>query len=251
MYLQLGYKLVRSMKHLALALVLANAAGCIIESGDDAASGNLIVTWNLQTLATQSPAPCPLGYDTAAVYSQAVAPHGEPIGDPVINLFNCSDGAGTTSMLVGDTYSETVAIATDDNAVQYATSVPVIVDLTTSPQEVDTPPIYTDGGHFKVAWQLEQAGAMVECFDVPNAASVELTVMGPTGPPIETPPFDCNAGRGYTTGILDGSYTVTVALLDGTGATIAMADPIPSTIMTGPMQGNTITDLHTVTITVP
>jgi hypothetical protein len=30
-----------------------------------------------------------------------------------------------------------------------------------------------------------------------------------------------------------------------------MADPIPSTIMTGPMQGNTITDLHTVTITVP
>jgi len=241
------------MKSLVLALVLANAAGCIIDSSDDTGGANLIVTWNLQMLATQSPAPCPVGYDTAAVYSQQLDSDvdGQPVGDPIIDLFNCSDGAGTTSMLPGVTYSETVAIATDNNALQYATSVPVVVDLLTAPQEVDTPAIYTDAGHFKVAWQLERAGAMVNCVDVPNATSVELTVTGASGPPIETPPFDCNAGVGYTTGVLDGSYTVTAALLDGNGAQIAAADPLGATIMTGPMQGNTITDLHTVTITVP
>ena len=241
------------MKRVVLALLLANAAGCIIDSGESSGGANLIVTWNLQTLATQSPAPCPVGYDTAAVYSQQLDSDvdGAPVGDPIIDLFNCSDGAGTTSMLVGTTYSETVAIATDNNVLQYATSVPVTVGLLTAPQEVDTPPIYTDAGHFKAAWQLQQAGAMVTCTSIPSAASVQLTVQGASGPPIQTPPFDCNAGVGYTTGILDGSYMVTVALLDGNGAPIAMADPIPATIMTGPMQGNTITDLHTVTITVP
>ena len=238
------------MKHLVLALVLAHAAGCIIDSGDDSDGANLIVTWNLQMLATQSPAPCPVGYDTAAVYSQQLDSDvdGAPVGDPIIDLFNCSDGAGTTSMLPGVTYSETVAIATDDNALQYATSVPVVVDLLTPPQEVDTPPIYIDAGHFKVAWQIEQAGAMIDC---PIGSSVALTATGASGPPIGTPPFDCNAGLGYTTGILDGSYTVTVALLDGSASQIAAADPISSTITTSPMQGNTITDLHTVTITVP
>jgi hypothetical protein len=253
MYLRLGINSKLSMRPVVLALMLATAAGCIIDSGESSGGAHLIVTWSLQTLATQSPAPCPVGYDTAAVYSQQLDSdvNGDPVGDPIIDLFNCSDGAGTTSMLQGVTYAETVAIATDNNVLKYATSVPVIVGLATPPQEVDTPPIYTDAGHFKVAWELDRAGAPVNCTDVPNALSVSVTVQGASGPPIQTAPFDCNAGLGYTTGILDGSYTVTVALLDGTGTTIAMADPIPSTIMTGPMQGNTITDLHTVTITVP
>ena len=158
------------------ALVLALFAGCIIDSDDDSSGANLLVTWSLETLATQSPAPCPVGYDTAAVYSQEVDSDGSAIGLPIIDLFNCFDGTGTTSKLSGITYSESVAIATDDNSLQYGTSIPVTVDvLSTQNQEVDTPPIYTDAGHFELSWQLVEAGSNVTCADVPNAFSVQVT----------------------------------------------------------------------------
>src|SRR5262249_53894538 len=158
-------------------------------------------------LATQSPAPCPVGFDAAAVYSQQIDSIGDPIGDPIIDLFNCSDGAGTTSMLPGVMYNESVAIATDDNTVQYATSVPRTVAVLGGMQEVDTPPIYTDAGHFRLDWELDQSGSAVPCESVPNAVSVAVTATSSTGV-VETPPFDCNAGSGFTSGILDGSYTV-------------------------------------------
>ena len=241
------------MKPLVLALILAQAAGCIIESDDDSGGANLLVTWSLQTLATQSPAPCPVGYDTAAVYSQQVDDLGELIGDPIIDLFNCSDGAGTTSELPGITYNETVAIATDDNSLQYGTSIPLTIDVMASQQEVDTPPIYVDAGHFELEWALDQAGTTVMCSDVPNAFSVMVTATDPTNPSgtVVSPPFDCTDPVGYTAGILDGSYTVTVELQDATGAQIGVSDPIDATIMTTAVLGNTVTDLHTVTIPVP
>jgi hypothetical protein len=237
------------MKQLVLALVLAHAAGCIIDSDDDSSGTNLLVTWSLQMLATQSPAPCPVGYDTAAVYSQEVDDQGDALGDPIIDLFNCSDGTGTTSKLTGVTYQESVAIATDDNSLQYAQSIPLTVDVMASQQEVDTPPIYVDAGHFKLDWVFDQAGASVPCADVPNGFSVQLTATGPNGPVVEAP-FDCTDSVGYTGGILDGSYTVTVALQDGTGTQLGVSDPIGATITTTALLGNTITDLHTVTIPV-
>jgi hypothetical protein len=238
------------MKHLVLALVLAHLAGCIIDSDDDSSGANLLVTWSLEMLATQSPAPCPVGYDTAAVYSQQVDDLGNAIGDPIIDLFNCSDGSGTTSMLSGITYSETVAIATDDNSLQYGQSIPLTIDVMASQQEVDTPPIYVDAGHFKLEWTLDQAGATVTCADVPDAFSVQVTATGPSGPVVEAP-FDCTDLVGYTDGILDGSYSVTVALQDAMGDPLGMSDPIDATIATTALLGNTITDLHTVTIPVP
>jgi len=239
------------MKPLVLALVLALFAGCIIDSDDDSSGANLMVTWSLETLATQSPAPCPVGYDTAAVYSQEVDSSGSAVGLPIIDLFNCSAGAGTTSKLSGLTYSETVAIATDDNSLQYGTSVPVTVDvLSAQNQEVDTPPIYTDAGHFALSWQLVHNGSDVSCADVPNAFSVQLTATATSGS-VEAPPFPCGDSSDYTAGFLDGSYTVTVALLAGDGSQLGASDPIDATIATTATMGNTVTNLHTVTITVP
>ncbi|HEY1811111.1 MAG TPA: hypothetical protein VGG74_02075 [Kofleriaceae bacterium] len=238
------------MRQLVPALVLALLAGCIIDSDDDSSGANLLVTWSLETLATQSPAPCPVGYDTAAVYSQEVDSDGSAIGLPIIDLFNCSDGTGTTSKLSGITYSESVAIATDDNSLQYGTSIPVTVDiLSAQNQEVDTPPIYTDAGHFELSWQLVEAGSNVSCADVPNAFSVQVTATDPSGT-TQSPPFPCGDSVDYTSGFLDGSYSVTAALLDATGNQLGVSDPVAATIMTTALQGNTVTDLHTVTIVV-
>jgi hypothetical protein len=237
------------MRRLLLALVLANTAGCIIESDDDSSGANLLVTWSLESLATQSPQQCPVGYDTAAVYSQEVDGSGNAVGDPIIDLFNCSDGQGVTSMLSGVTYLESVAIAVDDNSLQYGTSVPVPVDVMAPEQEVDTLPIYTDAGHFELAWQLTQGGSDVGCGDVPAAFSVQVTSTDASGPTVSAP-LPCTDGSGYTDGVLDGTYTVTVALLDAAGDQLGVSDPSTGTIATTAMQGNTITDLHTVTIPV-
>jgi hypothetical protein len=239
------------MRQLVPALALALIAGCIIDSDDDSSGANLLVTWSLETLATQSSAPCPVGYDTAAVYSQEVDSDGSAIGLPIIDLFNCSDGMGTTSKLSGITYSETVAIATDDNSLQYGQSIPVTTDvLSTQNQEVDTPPIYTDAGHFMLSWQLVQNGSNVTCTDVPNAFSVQVSATDPSGT-TQSPPFPCGDASDYTAGFLDGTYSVTTALLDATGAQLGSSDPQDATIMTTAILGNTVTDLGTVTITVP
>ncbi|HEX4450339.1 MAG TPA: hypothetical protein VH143_05670 [Kofleriaceae bacterium] len=237
------------MRRLLLALVLANAAGCIIQSDDDSTGANLLVTWSLEALSNQIAQQCPVGYDTAAVYSQEIDGSGDAVGDPIIDLFNCSDGQGVTSMLSGITYLESVAIAVDDNSLQYGTSVPVPVDIMAPEQEVDTPPIYTDAGHFELAWQLTQAGDDVGCGDVPDAFSVQVTSTDASGPTVSAP-LPCTDGSGYTDGVLDGTYTVTVALLDATGNQLGVSDPLTGTIATTSMQGNTITDLHTVTIPV-
>jgi hypothetical protein len=237
------------MRRLMLALVAAASAGCIIQSDDDSSGANLLVTWSLESLSTQSPQPCPVGYDTAAVYSQEVDGSGNAVGDPIIDLFNCSDGQGVTSMLSGVTYLESVAIAVDDNSLQYGTSVPVPVDILAPEQEVDTPPIYTDAGHFELSWQLTDGGSEVSCGDVPNATSVQVTSTDASGPTISAP-LPCTDGSGYTDGVLDGTYTVTVALLDAAGNQLGVSDPLTGTIATTTMQGNTITDLHTVTIAV-
>ena len=237
------------MRRLMLALVAAASAGCIIQSDDDSSGANLLVTWSLESLSTQSPQPCPVGYDTAAVYSQEVDGSGDAVGDPIIDLFNCSDGQGVTSMLSGVTYLESVAIAVDDNSLQYGTTVPLAVNVMAPEQEVDTPPIYTDAGHFHLSWQLTQAGSDIGCGDVPTAYSVQVTSTDASGPTVSAP-FDCNAGSGFTDGVLDGTYTVTVALLDATGAQLGVSDPMTATITTTAMAGNTITDLHTVTIPV-
>ncbi|HEY1546454.1 MAG TPA: hypothetical protein VGG28_01470 [Kofleriaceae bacterium] len=231
-----------------LALVLA-AAGCIIQSDDDSSGTNLLVTWSLQSLSTQSPQPCPVGYDTAAVYSQEVDGSDNAVGDPVIDLFNCADGQGVTSTLSGVTYLESVAIAVDDNSLQYGTSVPVPVEVLAPEQEVDTPPIYTDAGHFQLAWQLTQGGSDVGCGDVPSAFSIQVTSTDASGPTVSAP-MPCTDGSGYTDGVLDGTYTVTVALLDGAGNQLGVSDPLTGTIATTAMLGNTITNLQTVTIPV-
>jgi hypothetical protein len=239
------------MKHAALCLlVLAHATGCIIASDDDDDSARITVTWTLQSLATQTAQPCPVGFDTAAVYSQPIDDTDMPIGDATIDLFNCSDGAGVTSQLSSTTYAESVAIATDDNSVQYGTSVPVFVGITATELEADVPPIYTDAGHFELQWQLTAAstGANLMCSDDPDVFSIEVTVDDCAGHVTAEPPFGCADPVGYTAGILDGSYTIIVAATDANGTQLGISDPIEGSIATTATTGNTITDLHVVTI---
>lgn len=220
------------------------AAGCIIDSAQSTTGSNLIVTWSFEALQTQTPGSCPPGFDTAAVSSQQVDLTGSPIGDPIIDLFTCADGAGTTSPLVGDTYVETVSIETENAGATYGTTLPVTVGA--NAQEVDTPPIYTDGGHFHAAWLVSvNGGSAVACLDaLPDAYgyAVQLTATGGAGP-LASPSLVCANGSGYSTGYVNGTYSVMATLVDPSGAPVGSAAAIDGNLATNQTQGNAVTEL--------
>lgn len=220
------------------------AAGCIIDSTQSSTGPNLIVTWSFEALQTQTPAACPPGFDTAAVSSQQVDIDGNPVGDPIVDLFTCADGAGTTSPLTGDMYVETVAIQTDDAGATYGKTLPVTTGA--NAQEVDTPPIYTDGGHFHTSWLVSvNGGSATDCLDaLPDAYgyAVQITATGGAGP-LPSPSLVCANGSGYTTGYVDGTYSVMATLVDSSGSAVGSSAPIDGNIATNQTQGNTITEL--------
>src|SRR5574337_844327 len=49
--------------------------------------------WSIKNVAGTIQA-CPMGFDTAALYSQALDATGQPTGQPIVDLFNCADGTG-------------------------------------------------------------------------------------------------------------------------------------------------------------
>src|SRR5690606_40270428 len=102
------------MKNLVLASLIAlaasQAAGCIITtSGDDdpggpvcpLETGNITANWQIKSAATGTVLGCPAGYHTAALYSQAVNADGTPVGSPIVDLFDCECGTGTTALTPG------------------------------------------------------------------------------------------------------------------------------------------------------
>lgn len=273
----------------ALALACLAGTSCILDSNESGSGAHLMVTWQLASLATNTTAPCPAGFDTAAVYSQPVDDTGANAGDPTIDLFDCSSGYGLTSPIDIDeiqTYVETVSIATDDNSSVYGQTVPMLVTIGDTVQEVDTLPIYVDGGHFEITWQLvgaagsgsgsdegsgsgsddgsgsgsgsgsdEGSGSgsgsdILSCAEIPTAQSIGLTAMGSDGHTYVAQPLLCDAQPGYTDGIPDGTYTVTLSLLDGNGSALGTSQPIASTIATSPTIGNPIVQLPQLAIDV-
>src|SRR5262245_3342853 len=93
-----------SMKNLVLASLIAlaasQAAGCIITSGDDTGEdAHISASWTLRSEASNSTAPCPPGYDTAALINQPVDANGNPNGPEIVDLFDCARGNGTSAPL--------------------------------------------------------------------------------------------------------------------------------------------------------
>src|SRR5882672_9430039 len=95
------------MKNLVLgsliAAVVSQAAGCIISSSDDDSGNDAFITANWQL---------------------------KNIGAPIIDLFSCDDGTGTSAPLPPSKYVAWVTIADHNNTNQYATSTSALVDLT-------------------------------------------------------------------------------------------------------------------------
>jgi hypothetical protein len=232
-----------------LAVIASQATGCIITSGDDDDvfdEATITAQWSFKNVANNQTTGCPNGFNTVALHSQELDAADNPIGLPIIDLFDCIDTRHDSAPLPASVYESWIEVTTSGGASLYAKSLSAIVDVT----QVDktfSATILNDGGYFQVGWNLRgaQSGAPLQCRDIPNIDGVEIisTVTGGTQAVVDK--FDCEAGIDVSDGLLQGSYTVSVdAFQDGAGA---LGPPVNLTNR-AIRDRNGVTDLGTVTL---
>jgi len=201
-------------------------------------------TWQIKNVAGATQA-CPTGYDTAALVNQPVDANGNAVGQPIIDLFDCAAGAGTSAPLPATSYETWVQITDHAGTNVYAKSVPAFLDVTTTDLTYNTD-ILTDGGYFAFTWVLTQGGSPVTCSQAGlsgSTASIDLVATISGGSAGAADLFTCDDGYGVTAGYVAGDYTVSIDAYNG--STVAGMAP---TINTSIQPQNAVTNLGTVTI---
>lgn len=248
------------MKKLVLSslmtVLVSQAAGCIIESDDGTDPpppdeyATIQAQWSLKSIADNAVIPYPPDITTAAVYSQEVDANYQPIGNPIIDLFDVGDNAGRTAPLPPAVYQVWVELTSEGGSTVHAKSLSAYVDV------VDTDKTFTttlveDGGYFQLDWNLVGADSNQQL----TCAEAGLAASNPSGIYIEaflassqtaeaTDIFACADGTGITGAYLSGDYDVLVDARTTTETPVGGADTISTSIG----DRNEVTDLGVVTI---
>ncbi len=192
---------------------------------------------------------CPVGYDTAAVYSQRLDSSGQPSGQPVVDLFNCADGTGKTAALSAGNYLEYIAITDHNNTMTFANSLSQDVDITAADKSF-TEHIYIDGGYFHWSWTLKGATSnnALTCADVPNQNGAEIITTVTASTTAFSDIFTCTDGEG-TTAVLSAvdTYTCAFDIIDNENPPKSLGNGIPLSNQVI-MDTNRVTELGTQTI---
>jgi hypothetical protein len=202
------------MKNLVLgALLAASLTGCIISS--DRTDAVITARWSFSNFATKQARSCPVGFQTAAVVSQAWDPFNNQLfGPKIVDLFNCSDGIGTTDPLDG-IFLVWVQIQDDAGTQVYAQSEQSYIDTADGNATIDLD-ILDDAGRFFFTWDIVRAGsnALLTCADVGPGAKVGTSATLATDTRVLfADNFPCNHYYGTTDPVLAGSYTLTFQAL--------------------------------------
>jgi cysteine-rich repeat protein len=190
---------------------------------------------------------CPGGFDTVAVNSQALRDDGTPVGAPIVDLFTCSTGMGTITPVYQGRYRTFLSVTNTNGTQTYATTTSAIVDLGLQNQTY-TAKVFTNGGYFKVAWNLIGAvsnGALT-CAQVPGEDGVSVLstdIANSTSFFDDT--FDCEDLAGLTAVLPQATYTVSVSAINTGGNALGIAPTLTNRVIMGP---NKVTDLGTITI---
>jgi len=222
--------------------------GCSANCATEGVGGPYLLhaNWALKNVAgaTQT---CPPTFDTAAISSQNVDPITlNPIGSPIIDLFDCADGTGTTAPLTAADYVVAIAITTATNSSTYETSTAAEVDLRSSDKTLSVS-MYSDGGYFAFAWHLTRMsdGQPLTCAQAHSTGVESISTSVTTSTNSVDDVFDCADGEGITGVLLAGAYTVSIDAVDSTMAAIGTADPLTNKQIMAP---NKVTDLGSVAI---
>jgi hypothetical protein len=213
----------------------------------DAATAHVGATWQIKDVAGTAQ-PCPSGFDTAALVNQLVDSSGANMGQPILDLFDCTAGAGTSATLPAHAYKTWVQITDHSGASVYARSVPATLDVTTTDLTYNTD-ILTDGGYFSLSWILQGAVSnnQLTCTQAGvtgSSSGVETVATLASSSNAVTDQFTCDDGYGVTSGLPAGTYTVSIDAFTSGGA-VGTAPTLTNQTITAP---NNVTSLGTITI---
>jgi hypothetical protein len=219
------------------------------------------ISWTLVNASLSGPAQettCPTGFDTAALYSQQIDPTTyAPIGAPVIDLFDCAAGTGTTAALAPAYYDEWVEITDHAGSTELAQSASShdsgqVIDLTTTDVMYKTS-VVVNGGQFGLSWSLvgAQTNQPLTCAQAGATGGVEAIATVSGGTMSADDIFDCeNPTLPLTAPYPAGTYTVSVDALNAQMQSIGTAPTIPNAVIVDPNTDPTkpVTDLGDITI---
>jgi hypothetical protein len=242
------------MRLAVLAIVAPALAGCVIHTANDRDSsrghpgelvGSISARWTFRNLADGVTTPCPAGFDTALLVSQAVDAGGAPTADPITDRFDCADGLGESTQLEVGSYQYHLEIRSDDLTQLYAQSLPATADIEEVLQPY-APTIFNDAGYVHLSWQLENlAGQPVDCGALLGGMpQVVLAGASADGQVMVNDGLTCEAGSGYSLPLLAGSYALAISAVDG-GMTAGTAAPLQPVAISA---ANQVTELGVVTI---
>lgn len=204
------------MKNLVFAPLLCGtllqmSVGCVVVS-DDGAPGFLDVQWTL----TEGPNSTPFQGCAEGITAEVVAEDIDT-GQQYTDLYDCSAGAGITSMLPAADYDVWVNVYNGENVTnadliaQSGFTRISIIDGETVQIDFEFPA----GASFELTWSItDDLGPDATCEDVnANGVSVLATLVGTDTATDDI--FDCIDLSALTPQMLLGEYVVSVSLLDG------------------------------------
>lgn len=234
---------------LGALLLTTQAAGCIAydNHGNNGGGGGgeealITARWTFLDEATQKVTGCPAGFNTVAVNSFPVDSDGQRVGEDVIDLFDCVDGIGTTDFLFPDVYQSFIRVTDALGGQVYAEGLPAFVDVIERDAQMDTT-ILNDGGYFTLSWDLVGAtsNSKLRCSQVDGLSGIELVSTSIATPDTAiSDKFTCGDQVGVTGGLVQGSYTISIAALGADEKSIGTSPAITEKTINA---RNAITDL--------
>lgn len=201
-------KLVKS----ALLLgVLSQAAGCIFVTDDGGETATIDVAWTLEDGGCDGPV------NTATINALL-----DGDSTPYKDIYDCADGGGVTSDLPLGSYTVWVDLTDGSGGQLMAQSESYETDLVTDGQ-LGTADflINVTNGFFDVGWSFSGGATCATAVGEDGVSVLSTEVGNPSGAFDDI--FDCEDGFGVTAPIPVGDYTVAVAVIDASGASLGSA----------------------------
>lgn len=243
-----------------MTAMVSQAAGCIIHTTDRDPGGGggsggsgggvdvatISARWSLRNMIDGATTACPAGFDTVQLIALPIDDNGNAVADPSVDLFDCKSRTGISTDLVPDVYQVWLEVRSHDLAALYAQSLSQVLDVRQNDQSFSAD-ILNDGGYFQLSWDLvgKATNRPIDCAQVAGINSIKAIS---TSVADARRAYDdllvCEDHTAVTSGLLQGSYTVTIDAMAG-DRSLGKATTLTNKVIQGQ---NRVTDLGLIVI---
>ena len=239
-----------------MTAVASQAAGCIVHSDRDPGGGGggggggevatVSAHWSLRNMVDGATTQCPAGFDSVQLIAQAIDGNGDPVADPNVDLFDCNKRTGISTDLVPDVYQVWLEVRSRDLTGLYAQSLSQVLDVRQA-DETFSADILNDGGYFQLSWDLvgKTTNRPLDCAQVAGLNTIKaISTSVADARRVYDDELACEDHSTVTSGLLEGSYTISIDAMAGTRS-LGKATTLTNKLIAGQ---NRVTDLGTIVI---